>query len=192
MITFPAKSSSRLVFDAFDQLKTAHDRSKIHLLAAALASCAAIEFSGEERKELFVRLIRDLTPFHIRQLRDLADDSPVRHFPPEIRWANRVTKKDPSGESLMILQQLAGEGLVEEELETHRHPSVPHGVSSQREAVSYLEDLLETLKRPPMRCFRLSQFGRDFINFVKLMSDGQELSDNHGEKSSSAAANPGS
>jgi hypothetical protein len=42
-----------------------------------------------------------------------------------------------------------------------------------------------------MRCFRLSQFGRDFINFVKLMSDGQELSDNH-EKPSSAAANPGS
>ncbi len=173
-----------VLFDAFDQLKASHDRSKIHLLASALASCATVEFSGEQRKELFVWLVRDLTPFHLRQLRDLASEAPrLQGFPPEVQWANRVTVKAPTGEALMILQQLAGEGLVEEELESPPLPHAPHAVSSPREAADYVDDLLKSLAHPPRRCFRLTRFGRDFIDFVKLVGKSQEQGDDEKEKS---------
>jgi len=160
-----------VLFDALDQLKTSHDRTKIQLLASALASCAAIEFSLEQRKELFVRLVRDLTAFHIHQLVELSKEKPqIKSFPPEMRWAYRPRVKGPDGECLMVLQQLAGEGLVEETIEG---PKPPHArpISSQSDAARFLAELLEELSKPPVRCFRLSELGRDFINFVALKQE---------------------
>jgi hypothetical protein len=140
-------------------------------LASALASCAAVEFSGEQRKELFVRLVRDLTVFHLHQLRELAKErQKVKSFPPEIRWADRPTVRGPAAESLMVLQQLAAEGLVEETIEGPK-PPIPRPISSQADAMSFLAELLEDLSKPPVRCFRLSEFGRDFITFVALKQE---------------------
>src|SRR6266853_84784 len=45
---------------AIEQLQTTHDKEKKTMLANALANSGLVEFSSDSRKELFMRIIRDL------------------------------------------------------------------------------------------------------------------------------------
>jgi len=57
---------------ALEQVRTTHDRAKLKILAAGLANSAKCQFSTEARKELFLRILRDLAPEHLSLLKSLA------------------------------------------------------------------------------------------------------------------------
>lgn len=45
-----------------EQVQTTHDKTKLKMLAAGLANSASTDFGSEKRKELLVRIMRDLAP----------------------------------------------------------------------------------------------------------------------------------
>jgi len=112
------------------------------------------EFASDSRKELFVRILRDLAPEHILFLKE-----------------SRHEIKDPKGDALALLRNLAANGLVDEE--------------RKREVTGYRIVPREQIKSDPMSVyvpvFRISDFGRAFL---KYFARGKDL----GKKSRSQAA----
>jgi hypothetical protein len=146
------------LFEAFHQLHVTEDKRKIKMLGTALANSGAIEFKNENRKEIFLRLIRELMPQHTVLLRRL--------LPRHTRW-NMRPQITAEGTDLLALQLLAANSLVEETLETKevRMPSVDI-TSSRSDAERALRDFFKQIQRPPVRHFALSKLGRDFLKFV--------------------------
>lgn len=160
---FRSEEFQTLLFEAFHQLRVTEDKSKIKMLGTALANSGATEFNDEDRKEMFLRLIRELMPQHIVLLRRL--------LPNHVRWQMRP-QITAEGTDLLALQMLAANSLVEEGLETKevRMPSVDI-TSSRSGAERALQDFFKQLQRPPLRHFKLSKLGRDFLKFVGAEGD---------------------
>jgi hypothetical protein len=170
---FRSEEFQTLLFEAIDQLRVTHDRRKIGMLGKALANSGSKKFSSEERKELFIQLIRDLTPSHVAMLRRL-DASIVTDGIPAaapdqttIRWLQWQRRKsiEGKGHELLLLQMLAANGLAGENLQA---PHMPHIVmpASQAQARQALEEFFKHLQQPPRRLFQLSDLGNDFLEFV--------------------------
>jgi hypothetical protein len=104
---FTTDEFQTLLFLAFEQLRTTHDTEKRAMLAAALSNSGTTEFSTEERKELFVRILRDLSPQHIRVLKGLVPAERFKDAGPTF-WPK---ESNPEGESLGLLQYLSAMGL---------------------------------------------------------------------------------
>jgi hypothetical protein len=60
-----------LLFEALRQLNVTHDREKLEMLGVALANSGAESFKDDDRKDLFVRFVRELTRQHINVLHRL-------------------------------------------------------------------------------------------------------------------------
>lgn len=143
---------------AIEQLQTTHDKEKLRMLANALANSGVVGFSSDSRKELFMRIFRDLAPEHVGMLKWMRRKPIADH--PEHYVARDI--KEPQGKDLVILQNLAAHGLVDEFQEKER-PSLSVGqFSDERNALRALEKLATALQK---RCFRLNQFGEDFLGF---------------------------
>jgi hypothetical protein len=160
-----------LIFEALHQLHVTQDRKKIEMLGKCLANSGAGEFKDESRKQLFVHLVRDLTPQHIALLHRLMprarQESETPHeVPDQMLWLNRPAVT-ATGSDLLILQMLAANGLVEESLKTiaARQPSAG-SFSSTADIDKALKDFVRELQRPPLRYFRVSELGMDFLTFV--------------------------
>src|SRR5258708_6165451 len=84
------------------EIQTTHDKKKLQMLAAALCNSGNIDFQSETRKELFVRVLRLLSPEHIRALNSLApwrvSEEALRHLNDDQR-AMFVTE---TGEALEV------------------------------------------------------------------------------------------
>lgn len=99
-----------LLFLALQQLITTHDRKKLRLLADALANSGAIPFQAED-KELFLRLIRDLSVSDISALRDerllssISPSHPITYTADEIAQFSRLASM-----GLLIEQHITGYG----------------------------------------------------------------------------------
>jgi hypothetical protein len=160
---FKSEEFQTLLFLGFEQLRTTHDKEKQSLLAHALTNSGVNEFSSEERKELFVRTLRDLSPSHIRVLKELMPPERLRNLRPDV-WP---TRDGPTGEELAILQQLTAHGLVEESLTVDEHRSLRgprYGTNwSENEIIRAIKEYVNV---PPERRFRLNSFGMDFLRFV--------------------------
>ena len=146
-----------------EQLQTTHDKTKIEMLANALVNSAVSDFSTEERKELFVRTLRDLSPNHVRTLKQLMPAENRLTVSPDF-WPTVVA---PKNEELGILQSLTASGMVEEFLTLDKNRSFPElrfgnawGESGIKEA------LRKYINVAPRRNFRISRLGLDFLNFV--------------------------
>ena len=113
---FTTDEFQTLLFLAFEQLRTTHDKEKQAMLAAALSNSGTTDFSAEERKELFVRVLRDLSPQHIRVLKGLLPTGQYEDSPPDF-WPK---ESDPGGEFLSLLQHQSVVGLVAESLHYDR------------------------------------------------------------------------
>jgi len=172
---FKTEQFQTLLFEALHQLHATHDREKIAMLGTALANSGLKEFEAEERKELFVRLVRELAPQHVSALLKLLP-RPARipdPLPPGLSrqsfesavWRGRPSVS-ASGDGLMIFQMLASNGLVEERLHpVVKEPSVS-SFATVDDAKRAVKDLLQSLRTPPRRTFSLSELGRDFLRFV--------------------------
>ncbi|MGB9471051.1 MAG: hypothetical protein WBQ59_17010, partial [Candidatus Acidiferrum sp.] len=53
---------------AIEQLQTTHDKRKLEMMSNALANSGTVDFSADQRKELFFRIFRNLAPERIAEL----------------------------------------------------------------------------------------------------------------------------
>ncbi len=175
---FRSEEFQTLLFEAIHQLHVTHDQQKINMLGAALANSGLEGFGSDDRKELFLQLIRTLTPQHIAKLNELL---PVpQHYglprPTSPDWSEKDSEEwmwkarrsvKGKGADMLVLQMLAANALVEESLDSA--PAQRLRISSTptiREAKRALESLGKQTKKPPVRSFLLSELGRDFLRFV--------------------------
>lgn len=191
---FQSEEFQNLLFDAFLQLNLTHDRKKIEMLGVALANSGAPGFKEEDRKDLFVRFVREITPHHLKVLLELAPqpaavyDFPAitpdtRSFPvsdlkpcadPDektlewLRW-NRRPIRSPKGDDLLALQMLLSYGLVEEEIKSSiQHPGISH-ISSEGQAREAVRQFIKNVENARVkRSFRISPLGDKFLKFVGL------------------------
>jgi hypothetical protein len=138
-----------------EQLQTTHDKVKLEMMANALANSGTVDFSADQRKELFLRIFRNLAPEHIAELQRIRA---------KMRAGGRyaITVKEPRDESLAILQTLAAGGLVNEHQELPQQTIPPLSRITEGELRYIGEQIFIT---PPQRCFNISQFGEDFLKF---------------------------
>jgi hypothetical protein len=170
---FKGEEFQTLIFEAFNQLPTINDKARIKMLGNGLANSGATEFTEETRKHLFLQLVRALTPQHIACLHRLVPRMDER-YSEKMRW-DRRPEIEGDGADLLILQMLAADGLVEERLQSLdvREPSVGSNPSLS-DVTRAVRQLLKDLNKPPIRDFRLSELGRDFLKFVGSEQDKHE------------------
>jgi hypothetical protein len=160
-----SEEGQTLLFETIRQAVATSNRDKIKMLGTALANGRVTDFSSEERKELFLQLIRDLSPQHIVMLRRLMPNQ-------ESAWRPKIEGK---GQDLLVLQMLYASGLVTESLEHNggkarlqRYGSGTLSSSNALRAAKELEAIIKDLQTHPRRIFTLSTLGKDFIEFVGL------------------------
>ena len=142
---------------AVEQLQTTHDKTKLEMLANSLANASTINFSTEQRKELFLRIFRNLAPEHIAELQRIR----LKVNPNLLGHRQAITVKGPQGELLAILQTLAANGLVSEHQEFNAG-AIPTWFANENQV---REIVTKFMKTPPMRCFTVNRFGEDFLKF---------------------------
>ncbi len=119
---FGSEEFQTLLFLVLQQLITTHDRKKLRLLADALANSGTASFQGEENKELFIRLIRDLSVHDIsalgdeRLLNSISPSSPITYTADEIAQFSRLASM-----GLLIEQHISGYGGGPPEIGNDRH-----------------------------------------------------------------------
>lgn len=156
---FKSDEFMTLLILAIEQLQTTHDKQKLQMLANAIANSGVVGFSSDSRKELFIRIFRDLAPEHVAML-DWMRLKP----PPRANVTRGIARemKDPKGPDLAVLQSLAAQGLVDEYQERERPSISISSLSNERDAKRAIEELIMA---PFKRCFRINQFGEDFLKY---------------------------
>ena len=158
---FESDEFQTLLALALQQLQTTRDEAKLQMLACGLANAGVLEFSADARKELFIRILRDLSPNHVKILRALLPSTKKLVFGPQ-SWP---AIHEPKGEQLAILQGLAANGLVEEFLKSEMKVSGPR-FSSRWTQSDAERALKKAFNAAPSRHFRMSKFGADFLNYL--------------------------
>ncbi|PYV68129.1 MAG: hypothetical protein DMG97_25595 [Acidobacteria bacterium] len=174
---FRSEDFQTLLFEALHQLHVTKDREKIEMLGVALGNSGSPAFEKEDRKDLFVRFVRDLAPEHIRMLTALCPRTSDQNWNPslsektrwQLAWTRRLLLK-PQGDDLLVLQMLHAYGLVEESLlsPVKNAPRVPSGYNKEAEIKGAFREFIKQLQKSPIREFRLSQLGWDFLEFTGL------------------------
>ncbi len=181
---FRSEEFQTLLYEAFRQLNVTHDREKIEMLGVALANSGAPGFKEEERKDLFIRFVRELTPQHLKVLLELApkplpfdpNAAPSPSAPPlnaeAIRrweWQSRPRVKT-SSDDLLAMQMLHAYGLVEENITSSIvRPSIPSRFTSESQIMSAVKAFSKNIESPTIsRTFRLSPLGDGFLKFMGL------------------------
>lgn len=192
---FMTEEFQTLLTLVLQELQTTHDRTKLRMLATALSNSSQIKFQYETRKELFVRTLRALSPEHIQLLNSLAskqitheefaksEDSlkdyvnengyslaELNYLTSSYAWKAGYIKafpiiQAPKGERLLLLQNLAGNGLVEEAI----GQKVSRRESRIKKKSNFTDLVTGFTPSPtgiPVRCFKLSTFGEQFLAFV--------------------------
>ena len=144
---------------AIEQLQTTHDKGKMDMIANAVANSGVLGFSTDSRKELFMRILRDLAPEHVQTLKAMLP-RPIPGHPGV--GAIPIVVKTPRGNELTILQSLAAHGLVEEFYEKRRPSISISGSPTRRELEQEAKKLIMDL---PEQRFRLNRFGKDFLRY---------------------------
>lgn len=170
---FSTEEFQTLLVVVLEQLQSTHDKTKLQMLAAGLANSATTKFRAEERKELFLRILRDLAPQHVQVLQSLAKPGPGAAQAPAGPFPHHSRAiRNPADEELAVLQQLAAHGLVKEQLHPAPFRKNPRFANrwSESEAISAVEQYLRT---PPERSFQLSEFGAAFLRFLRAHATGE-------------------
>jgi hypothetical protein len=131
-----------------EQIQTTHDKAKLKMLATGLANSANSEFTSELRKELFLRIIRDLAPQDIGTLKGM-----VITIGPGIPAS--------PGDHLVTLQRLTAHGLVSEDLQTEKLPTVNLTQPGSQHIFK------SAFERSPSKYYSISDFGWDFLRFFE-------------------------
>jgi hypothetical protein len=153
---FESEEFQTLLTLVLEQLQSSHDKAKMRMLSAALVNSGMKEFSVESRKELFLRILRDLAPNHLQALNSLLPSTQRFLEAGSSLWP---TNSNPGGEALAVLQSLAAKGLVNETLKYDRQISLDVSPASIKNLKKYLEEA-------PSRVFKINSFGLEFLRFM--------------------------
>jgi hypothetical protein len=180
---FRGEEFQTLLYEALHQLHVTRDREKIEMLGVSLANSGAPGFKGDARNDLFVRFVRDLAPQHIKMLVELAplrlefhtDLAPPPNVQPlseetiqRLTWDRRPTMA-PHNDDLLALQMLHAYGLVHEFLSSSvEEPHFSSGRITESDITSAIRKFVKQLQESPVRSFRISELGRDFLSFMGL------------------------
>lgn len=179
---FRGEEFQTLLYEAFHQLHVTQDQQKIEMLGVSLANSGAPGFKGDDRNDLFVRFVRDLGPQHIRLLvglapqpiefqTDLTPPPDVKPLPEEtiqrLIWDRRPTLT-PHNDDLLALQMLHAYGLVQEFLSSSVEEPRFSSRITESEITSAIRKFVKQLQESPVRSFRISELGRDFLSFMGL------------------------
>jgi hypothetical protein len=129
---FTSEQFQTLLFEALRQLQVTHDSAKLKMLGVGLANSGAEGFKEEERKDLFIRFVRELTSQHVGVLLKLLPETfplsktVVRSERPasteewehSLSWSRRPTLTPRNDGDLFAVQMLHAYGLVEEEIKS--------------------------------------------------------------------------
>ena len=180
---FKSEEFQTLLFEALRQLQVTHDRAKLKMLGVGLANSGAEGFKEEERKDLFIRFVRELTSQHVGVLLKLLPETfPVsrtvvrserpasqedwRH---SMSWSHRPTLTPRNDDDLFAVQMLHAYGLVEEEIKSSINEPRLSNISSEGQAREVLRQFIKNVENAKVqRSFRLSALGHDFVNFTGL------------------------
>jgi hypothetical protein len=170
---FRSEEFQTLLLLTVQQIGTTHQREKLSYFAAALANSGLRAFSDEQRKELFLRALSTLLPAQIDLLVNLCTSEPASQFRhPNTGFLNRGGVP-LGGELLLLVQHLVALGFVEERLVTRPLNSLEPRYSNtwtQSDAARQLQEFLET---PPVRHYRTSPLGMDFLRFMRTGAEPQ-------------------
>lgn len=178
---FRSEEFQTLLYEAFSQLNVTHDREKIEMLGVALANSGAPGFKEEERKDLFIRFVRDLTRQHLKVLVELAPTRlPMPTSRPavealdeeterKLKWSSRPTLRSKH-DDLLALQMLHAYGLVEENITSSIvPPSIPSRFTSESQVMNAVKKFSRNIEHPMVtRSFRPSPLGDEFLKFMGL------------------------
>jgi hypothetical protein len=181
---FRGEEFQTLLFEALHQLHITHHRDKIKMLGVGLANSGAPGFKEEERKDLFIRFVRELTPQHLRVLLELVPRRlPVgsklgsmepRNDESERRlvWGSRPKVK-PAKDDLLAMQMLYAYGLVEDYITSSiAQPQLPTQFTSQNQIMNAMKKFSKKIETPTIsRTFSLSLLGNDFLKFMGLANN---------------------
>lgn len=162
---FESDEFQTLLALAIEQLQTTHDTEKMRMLATGLANSGVEEHRDEARKELLIRILRDLSPDHIAALRDMSPRSGTPdELPARLRRRFSTPIKDPTGDELAIIEGLVSHGLVEQSIESRRRGSIPN-FSNATNPSSAVRELKKYIDQSPSRRFQLSELGLRFLDY---------------------------
>jgi hypothetical protein len=156
-----------IIILVIEQLQTTHDKQKLEMLANAITNSGTTDFSSDTRKELFLRIFRSLAPEHIAELQRIRPKE-LNQAPGTIR---AIEVKGPKGENLAILQTLAANGLVDEHQEFDPN-MIPSRFSNENQVKEIIGKFMRT---PPLRCFKVSSLGKDFLEFFDEFAQGKAV-----------------
>jgi hypothetical protein len=145
---------------SIEQLQTTHDKKKLKMIADALANSGLKTFSSEHRKELFLRILRELSPQHVSVLAAMGVNAAV------------CEQKDPTGERLSVLQSLVAHGLVEDFYQPDKPRFSNRRITSQSDAEELVATAIQDLEFTHI--FRISSFGLAFLKFFDSASPEQK------------------
>jgi hypothetical protein len=147
-----------------ERLHTTHDGEKLKMFGDALANSGSRDFAKDRREE-FVRILRDLSLADIQELRTFAP-RPERELADALDDAQRFrlcpSQRDLKNESLSRTTRLIGLGLVTEELKLRNFTG---GVVFRSES-DLLKAMRDYIQQPPAREYRISWFGWRFLQFI--------------------------
>jgi len=169
---FESEECQTLVFLAMEQLRTTHDKKKIRMLATGLSNSGSTNFASEARKEDFLRILRDISPSHIRFLQNLVTDFRLPVVMPQVT--------NPDGDAAVAYASLAARGLVKDTLEGEE--SLPPLLPISPDISAHeIRDVWNDKMRVPARVYRINDFGKAFLRFLteeagKLASSTEQKS----------------
>jgi hypothetical protein len=148
-VYFKSEEFQTLLGLTVEQLVTTHDKGKLRMLASGLANSVVTDFSTESRKELFIRILRDLAPEHVQVLHSMT--------------AGFVS--DPEPGKLAILQPLVANGLVEVSFERDPRFSEPRFGNNWSES-DVKRAIREYIQAVLVRSYSVTKLGTDFMKFL--------------------------
>jgi hypothetical protein len=157
---FSSEEFQTLLALVIEQLQTTHDKDKLRLLARVLVNSGLREFATEERKEVFVRALRDLTPSHISILAKLLPQTTPQVYP--------QARKNPADQ--LLVQYLVALGFVEEINETQRVLDNAAQRARTMSADAALSALRNVVSAMAQKKYRLTEVGQDFLVFLDVMN----------------------
>ena len=158
---FDSEEFQSLLYLLLERLHATHHQEKLKTFGRALGNSASTDFQ-EDDKEQYIRTLRDLSLEDLQTLQKLAE---IQKLPSHLRASGLVKSENPS------VARMVGLGLVHETVKLRDFnlsvPVVPTSSQSiDRYARGLVDAFQEYFKKAPIATYRLSNFGKLFLDFI--------------------------
>jgi hypothetical protein len=158
---FSSEEFQSLFYLLLERLHATHHQEKLKTLGRALGNSASTDFQ-EDDKEQYIRTLRDLSLEDLQTLQKMAE---IQKLPSHLRAAGLVKSENPS------VARMVGLGLIHETVQLRDfNLRIPGAPTSSQSIDGYARGLVnafqEYFKKAPVATYRLSSFGKLFLDFI--------------------------